>query len=77
VFYSFLHRQQLRKRPDTIREHRHHRRGRARRLVNTTETVYTPVPANRYGGGVLRREIWADHRGWIVRYNLAYINHLI
>jgi hypothetical protein len=29
------------------------------------------------GGGVLRREIWIDSRGRVVRYNLAYINHLI
>jgi hypothetical protein len=29
------------------------------------------------GGGVLRREIWVDRRGRVVRYNLAYINHLI
>jgi hypothetical protein len=29
------------------------------------------------GGGMLRREIWMDGRGRVVRYNLAYINHLI
>jgi hypothetical protein len=29
------------------------------------------------GGGILRREIWIDDRGRVVRYNLAYINHLI
>jgi len=26
---------------------------------------------------MLRREIWVDRRGRVVRYNLAYINHLI
>ena len=26
---------------------------------------------------MLRREIWVDCRGRVVRYNLAYINHLI
>ena len=26
------------------------------------------------GGGVLRREIWMDRRGHVVRYNVAYIN---
>ena len=26
---------------------------------------------------MLRREIWVDRRGQVVRYNLAYINHLI
>jgi hypothetical protein len=29
------------------------------------------------GGGMLRREIWVYRRGRVVRYNLAYINHLI
>jgi Family of unknown function (DUF6516) len=29
------------------------------------------------GGGMLRREIWVDRRGRVVRYNLAYVNHLI
>ena len=26
---------------------------------------------------MLRREIWVDRHGEVVRYNLAYINHLI
>lgn len=26
---------------------------------------------------MLRREIWVDQRGRVVRYNLAYVNHLI
>jgi hypothetical protein len=29
------------------------------------------------GGGMLRREIWVDRTGRVVRYNLAYINHLV
>jgi hypothetical protein len=29
------------------------------------------------GGGMLRREIWVDRHGRVVRYNLAYINHRI
>jgi hypothetical protein len=29
------------------------------------------------GGGILRREIWVDGDGRVVRYNLAYINHLL
>jgi hypothetical protein len=29
------------------------------------------------GGGMLRREIWVDGEGRVVRYNLAYINPLI
>ena len=38
------------------------------------ERFYLP---NAKGGGVLRREIWVDRRGHVVRYNFAYINHLI
>jgi Family of unknown function (DUF6516) len=34
------------------------------------------VPRAR-GGGIVRREIWIDAPGHVVRYNLAYINHLI
>jgi hypothetical protein len=30
--------------------------------------------AEARGGGILRREVWADDRGRVVRYNLAYIN---
>jgi hypothetical protein len=29
------------------------------------------------GGGMLRREVWVDRQGQVVRYNLAYINHLV
>src|ERR1017187_6318828 len=29
------------------------------------------------GGGMVRREIWVDRLGRVVRYNLAYINHLV
>lgn len=32
------------------------------------------VLSKKRGGGVLRREVWADGRGRVVRYNLAYIN---
>ena len=31
--------------------------------------------ARRRGNGILRREIWIDAKGKVVRYNLAYINH--
>jgi len=31
--------------------------------------------AARRGNGILRREIWVDSKGKVVRYNLAYINH--
>lgn len=31
--------------------------------------------SKKKGNGVLRREIWVDAKGKVVRYNLAYINH--
>ena len=33
--------------------------------------------SSKNGNGVLRREVWEDENGKIVRYNLAYINHKI
>ena len=29
------------------------------------------------GNGQLRREVWVDEQGKVVRYNLAYINHKV
>jgi hypothetical protein len=34
-------------------------------------------PSQANGGGLLRREIWIDGQGRVIRYNLAYINPLI
>jgi CHASE1-domain containing sensor protein len=34
-------------------------------------------PSSANGGGLLRREIWVDGQGRVIRYNLAYINPLI
>ena len=31
--------------------------------------------ARKRGNGILRREVWVDSQGKVVRYNLAYINH--
>jgi hypothetical protein len=31
--------------------------------------------SSKKGNGILRREVWADENGKVVRYNLAYINH--
>lgn len=31
--------------------------------------------SSKNGNGILRREVWVDERGRVVRYNLAYINH--
>ena len=31
--------------------------------------------SDRRGNGKLRREIWIDETGKVMRYNLAYINH--
>lgn len=33
--------------------------------------------STKYGNGLLRREIWVDEHGLVVRYNLAYINHAV
>jgi hypothetical protein len=33
--------------------------------------------STKNGNGVLRREIWVDELGKVVRYNLAYINYAI
>lgn len=33
--------------------------------------------SSKNGNGVLRREVWVNERGAVVRYNLAYINHTI
>ena len=30
---------------------------------------------DKRGNGTLRREVWADHKGRVTRYNLAYINY--
>jgi hypothetical protein len=35
------------------------------------------IIAKRRGNGELRREVWVDERGRVLRYNLAYINHEI
>lgn len=34
----------------------------------------TSVLSSKRGNGTLRREVWVDERGRVVRYNLAYIN---
>lgn len=31
--------------------------------------------SDKRGNGKLRREVWVDAQGKVVRYNLAYINH--
>ena len=31
--------------------------------------------SDKRGSGKLRREVWVDTKGKVVRYNLAYINH--
>lgn len=33
--------------------------------------------SSKNGNGILRREVWVDEQGRVVRYNLAYINHTI
>lgn len=33
--------------------------------------------SRKRGNGILRREVWVDDAGRVVRYNLAYINHAL
>lgn len=42
----------------------------ARKVIDETHTI-----AERRGNGLLRREVWVNEQGAVVRYNLAYINH--
>lgn len=41
-----------------------------RKMVDETHTI-----SGKRGNGLLRREVWVDEQGRVVRYNLAYINH--
>jgi hypothetical protein len=41
-----------------------------RKIVDETFTI-----SRKRGNGILRREVWVDGSGHVVRYNLAYINH--
>src|SRR5262245_2012021 len=41
-----------------------------RKVVDETHQI-----SAKRGNGQLRREIWVDDKGAVVRYNLAYINH--
>ncbi len=41
-----------------------------RKIVDETFTI-----SRKRGNGLLRREVWVDPHGKVVRYNLAYINH--
>ena len=41
-----------------------------RKLVDEVHKI-----SDRRGNGQLRREVWVDEHGRVVRYNLAFINH--
>lgn len=43
-----------------------------RKVIDETFTI-----SRKRGNGLLRREVWVDRQGHVVRYNLAYINHTI
>jgi len=43
-----------------------------RKIVDDTLSI-----SRKRGNGLLRREVWVDEQGRVVRYNLAYINHAI
>ena len=43
-----------------------------------TKVVFEQFPINaKRGGGILKIEVWENHEGKIVKYSLAYINHLV
>ncbi|MFZ0107502.1 MAG: DUF6516 family protein [Thiobacillus sp.] len=42
------------------------------KIIDETFTI-----SRKRGNGLLRREVWIDGQGRVVRYNLAYINHAI
>jgi hypothetical protein len=44
-------------------------------VIKTSDDSWTLSSKN--GNGVLRREVWVNEKGTVVRYNLAYINHRI
>jgi hypothetical protein len=41
-----------------------------KKIIDETHTI-----SEKRGNGLLRREIWVNALGRVVRYNLAYINH--
>lgn len=43
-----------------------------RKVIDETFTL-----SRKRGNGLLRREVWVDDQGRVVRYNLAYINHAL
>ena len=48
-------------------------------IKNTFKKIVSeqfPIPPKR-GGGLLKIEAWVDEKGEIVKYSMAYINHLI
>lgn len=43
-----------------------------RKIIDESFTL-----SRKRGNGILRREVWVDEDGRVVRYNLAYINHAL
>lgn len=43
-----------------------------RKIIDETLTI-----SRKRGNGLLRREVWVDGHGRVVRYNLAYVNHAL
>lgn len=41
-----------------------------KKIIDETHKI-----SDKRGNGQLRREVWVDDRGKVMRYNLAYINH--
>ena len=45
------------------------------KITEIKQSDETHKISDKRGNGKLRREVWVDAKGRVVRYNLAYINH--
>ncbi|MBW2688652.1 MAG: transcriptional regulator [Deltaproteobacteria bacterium] len=52
------------------------RKGNAKKKFRKVVSEQFPVNAKR-GGGVIKIEAWENEKGEIIKYSMAYINHLI
>jgi hypothetical protein len=43
-----------------------------KKIIDETFTI-----SRKRGNGLLRREVWVDRQGQVVRYIMAYINHAL
>ena len=51
------------------------KRKKTKNLIKIVDERYSL--SRKRGGGIIRFEAWEDNDGVVVKYNIAYINHLI